>query len=132
VETKKRVLIVTDGADPTQKIAGQIAAELESCQVVMKAAAGFSGTDILPAEIIFLGCQNPDPPSFAYLADLLQHINLVGRPCGLFSPGSGKAAKYLTDLCRASELAIRAKPLVSKGGVVPSGVLRHWVESFLT
>jgi hypothetical protein len=125
VETKKNVLIITDGAASTLEIAEQIAADLKDCQVLIRAASDFGGTDILPAEVFFLGCEEPDPPSFAYLAELLRHINLAGRPCGVFSPGSARAAEYLAGLVGDCEAALGA-PFVAaedKAG------LKQWVES---
>ena len=64
-----------------------------------------------------MGCEKPNPDSFSYLADLLKHINLAGRPCGVFSPGSEKAAKYLAGLVKDSEAALNPKPLLSGSGV---------------
>jgi hypothetical protein len=126
VETKKNVLIVTDGAASTMKAAEQIAAALTGSQVVIRAASEFAGTDILPAEVFFLGCETPKPPSFAYLEELLRHINLAGRSCGVFSPNSEKAAKYLAGLVKDCEAA------PGEAFVSPDGTgLKKWVKSIL-
>jgi len=112
VKVKKNVLIITDGSDETVKMAAGIAAALKGNKVLVKAASDFMGNDLLPAEAFFLGCIKSRPDSFTYLADLLKHINLVGRPCGVFSPGSEKAAKYLAGLVRDSEAALNPEPFL--------------------
>jgi hypothetical protein len=127
VETKKNVLIITDGAASTHKLAEQVAGELKDCKVLVRAASDFAGTDLLPAEAFFLGCEQPAPPSFACLSELLQHINLVGRPCGVFSPGSEKAVSYLADLVRSSEASIGA-PFVAASNKTG---LRQWLKTIL-
>jgi hypothetical protein len=127
VETRKDALIVTDGTAAVQDLAREIAAELGDFKVLVKAASGFAGTDILPAGVFFLGCEQPDPPSFAGIAELLRHINLAGRSCGVFSPGSGAAAAYLAGLVTDCEAAL-GEPFVAaenKAG------LKNWVKSIL-
>jgi hypothetical protein len=127
VETKKDALIVTDGAAATLKLAKQIAAELEGFNVLVRAAPDFAGTDLLPATAFFLGCEAPEPPSFGYLAELLRHINLAGRSCGVFSPGSGEAAAYLAALVRDCEATAGEPFVASKSG----DGLKQWVKSIL-
>ena len=106
------MLIVTDGSAGTAKLAGEIAAALKDNKVSTKAASDFKGNDILPADAFFLGCEKPGPAAFAYLADLLKHINLAGRPCGVFSNGSEKAAKYLAGLVKDCEAALNPEPIL--------------------
>jgi hypothetical protein len=127
VETKKNVLIVTDGAASTMKAAEQIVAELTDARVVIRAASDFAGTDILPAEVFFLGCEAPNPPDFAYLEELLRHINLAGRSCGVFSPKSEKAVKYLAGLVKDCEAAL-GEPFVSPEN---GAGFKKWVKSIL-
>jgi hypothetical protein len=127
VETKKRVLIVTDGVDATARIAEQIAAELAKHDVVIRPASAFAGTDLLPAAVFFLGCERPNPPAFAYLSELLQHINLAGRPCGVFSPDSTKSLTYLAGLVKDCE-AVLGEPFLAKNGAAG---LKSWVKSIL-
>ena len=112
---KKTVLIITDGVRETKEIAAKIAGELSGCQVTIRDAAYFEGTDILPADLCFIGCDKPDPPSFAYLQKLLQHINLAGRPCGLFSSSSSEAIGYLSKLVQDSEMVLGSSPLYASG-----------------
>jgi len=125
VKAKKTVLIVTDGSAGVAELAGEIAAALEGNKVSTKAASEFKGNDILPADAFFLGCEKPRPTAFAYLDDLLKHINLAGRPCGVFSSGSESAAKYLAALVKDCEAALNPEPLLAGGG---SGV-KNWAQS---
>jgi hypothetical protein len=111
MDVKRNVLIVTDGHEGVVKMAGGIAAALNGNDVSLKTVSEFKGNDILPAEIFFLGCEEPEPHSFTYLADLFKHINLAGRPCGVFSPSSEKAVKYLSELVSDCEAALNPKPL---------------------
>jgi hypothetical protein len=127
VKNKTRALIVTDGADSTVRIAEQIAAELKEHNVVIRAAADFAGTDLLPAGVFFLGCKEPNPPSFAYLSEFLQHINLAGRRCGVFSPDSAKSVTYLAGLVRDCEAAL-GQPFIAKDG---APALKQWIKSVL-
>ena len=102
----KTVLIVTDGSLETVKMAAGIKTALKGNKVSVKTSSEFKGNDILPADVFFLGCEKPNPDSFIYLKDLLKHINLAGRPCGVFSPGSEKATKYLAGLVKDCEAAL--------------------------
>jgi len=127
VKTKKTVLIVTDGSEGVADLAGKIAAALEGNKVLTKAASDFKGNDILPADAFFLGCEKPRPASFAYLTDVLKHINLAGRPCGVFSSGSEKAAKYLTGLVKDCEAALNPEPLLAG-----SGGVKNWAQGVVS
>lgn len=129
MEANTRVLIVIDDTGPTAVIAEAIVAalaELAVRDVALVAAADFSGTDVLPAGLCFFGCAAPHPPSFAPLAEVLGHINLAGRRCGLFSPGSGEAVAYLAGMVRDSEIAVYPRSLT---GSSPGGEeIRAWVR----
>ena len=125
MKAKKTVLIVTDGSGETAKMAAEIVAALKGNKLTMKTASEFIGNDILPAEVFFLGCEKPKPESFTYLADLFKHINLAGRPCGVFSPGSEKAAKYLAGLVRDSEAALNPEPLFTGSGAT----IKKWAQN---
>jgi hypothetical protein len=129
VEIRKTVLIVTDEADSTKKIADAISDELGEFQTLARSAESFAGTDLLPAYAFFLGCENPEPPSFAYIADMLKHINLAGRSCGVFSSG-GKALRYLCGLVKDCE-AVVAEPFLAKDGVADAAVLKKWVQTIV-
>ena len=127
MKTRKNVLIVTDESAETAKLASEIAAVLKDDKVSAKAALSFKGNDILSADVFFLGCEAPKPDSFAYLTDLLKHINLAGRPCGVFSPGSEKAADYLAGLLNDSEAALKAKYFTGSGPDI-----KNWAQSVLS
>jgi hypothetical protein len=111
VESQKSVLIITDDAASTRELAARIAAELKGHKVCMLSASRFSGVEILPAELYFFGCEAPHPPAFAYLEEVLRHINLAGRSCGVFSPQSGEAISYLSGMVKDSELSLHPQPL---------------------
>jgi len=128
VKVKRTVLIVTDGSEETVKMAAGIVAALKGNKVTVKTASEFKGNDLLPAEAFFLGCEKPQPESFAYLADLLKHINLAGRPCGVFSPGSEKAAKYLAGLVRDSEAVLNPEPLLPAS----EAVVKKWAINVIS
>jgi hypothetical protein len=123
VKAKKTVLIVTDGTEQVAKMADEIAAVLKGDAVTIKAASQFAGTDILPADMFFIGCEDSKPAFFDYLSDLLRHINLAGRSCGVFSPESEKAAAYLAGLLADSEAVLYPQPLFAG-----SPDIAAWVE----
>ncbi|MDR2096165.1 MAG: hypothetical protein LBP76_11730 [Treponema sp.] len=127
MKTKKNILIVTDGMESTQKIAEKIAVQLSGNRVVLLTALDVAGTDVLPADAYFLGCEKRQPSSFAYLEELLRHINLVRRPCGIFSSQSKMAVKYLTSLVRDSEMALYPQPYFEN----EEADLSKWVEAVL-
>ena len=125
---KKNILILTDGSGGTSKMASEIAAALKGNKVAVKAASDFQGTDLLPADVFFLGCEKPKPESFTYVDDLFKHINLAGRRCGIFSPGSEKAAKYLATLVRDSEASVNPEPLFDCSG----NAAGNWIEKVIS
>ena len=110
----KSVLIVTDGTHQVKKMAEDIAAALRGSKVLLKDASSFTGTDLLPANVLFFGCEEPSPPSFEYIEDLLQHINLAGRSIGIFSSGSMNAVQYLARMVRYSEASLNPEPFVAE------------------
>jgi hypothetical protein len=128
VITKKNILIVTDDSQGMSEMAAGIAAALKGNNVTVKPASQFKGNDILPADAFFLGCEKPSPVSFTYIADLLKHINLAGRSCGVFSTGSAKAAKYLTGLVHDSEAALNPRPLFPASGAE----IKDWCLSVIS
>ena len=128
MKAKRNVLIVTDGSGETVKMASTIAVALKGNKVSIKTASEFKGNDILPAEIFFLGCEKPEPGSFAYLADVLKHINLARRPCGVFSPASQKAAKYLAGLVKDCEAALNPEPLFAGSG----DAVKKWAKDVIS
>jgi len=129
VETKKRVLIVTDGTDTIQAIAKSITVALTGCKAEIRTGESFAGNDLLAAQAFFVGCEKPNPPSFAYLSQMFAHINLAGRPCGVFSTGGG-ALKYLCGIIKDSE-AVLGEPLLAKEGNIKPADLKKWLKKIL-
>lgn len=127
VKTGKNVLVITDSSAETAKMAAEIAAALKGNKVLVKDAAEFMGNDLLPADAFFVGCEKPSPDSFGYITDLFLHINLAGRPCGVFSPGSKQTAEYLAALVRHSEAALNPVPLLAS----PEADVQSWSQSVL-
>jgi hypothetical protein len=111
--------------ESTQIMAQKIEETLPDCRVVNIQASGFSGTEILPADICFFGCEKPHPPSFRYLENVLRHINLAGRSCGLFSSKPGESMDYLFGMVRDSEICV--KPFLFSG----TEEIKHWVEDLM-
>jgi hypothetical protein len=126
VKTRKSVLVVTDGTPQTHSLAEQIGTELSSCSVVVLKASEFAGTDILPVDAFFLGCETPEPSSFAYLSELLRHISLAGRSCGVFSSESDGAVKYLAGLVKDCEARF-AGSYVARGRTGED--LKRWIKA---
>ncbi|MDR1506745.1 MAG: hypothetical protein LBI67_06540 [Treponema sp.] len=123
MEGRKNALIVIDGAAPIRNMAAAIAAVLKSFTVTVLTAGEFSGTQLLAADICFFGSETPNPPSFAYLGTVLGHINLAGRPCGVFST-SVDGAEYLRNLVHDSEITLY--PVVLMEG---KDNVKKWTES---
>ena len=131
-EKDKKIVIITDDAAPIRQIAEDIAVIVGNnfgYPVAVVQAEHFAGTDLLPSDAFFLGCEAPKPSSFSYLEALFAHINLAGRPCGIFSSNK-KAIKYLSALVRDSEAAV-AKPFLAKGGTINGSDLQKWIQGVL-
>lgn len=128
MKKKINVIILTEGSEGTKKMAEEISAALKGNNVSVKTAAEFQGNDILPADAFFLGCEKPRPESFAYLADLLEHINLAGRPCGIFSSGCEKTASYLAGLVKDCEADLNPEPLLAGSGLNAGA----WAQSVIS
>ena len=132
MKTKRNMLIVTDNGGITRSIAENIAAVFggfTDWSVTVISAEDFSPTRLLPAHAFLLGCEKPAPPEFAGINDLFKHINLAGRPCGIFST-QASAIKYLSGLVRDSEAAL-GSPLVVKSNAVDSMELQKWVRGIV-
>ena len=125
---KRNVLIVTDGSGGIIKMAAGIAEALKGHKITVKTASEFQGNDILPADTFFIGCENPRPDSFSYLVDLLKHVNLAGRLCGVFTSGSAGTARYLAGLVRDSEAALNPEVLLAGSEVD----VKTWTQNVIT
>ena len=126
---KEKVLIITDGTESIQSIARSIENALTDYNTELCSGDVFSGTDLLPAERFFIGCEKPHPASFAYLAKMLAHINLAGRKCGVFSTNE-KALKYLSGLVKDSE-AVLGQPFMAANGEVHQPSVKKWVKGII-
>jgi hypothetical protein len=135
VKTKRKVLILTDNGPVTMGIAENITAILGTgpfadWSATVVSAADFSPTMLLSAHAFLLGCEKPSlPREFAGIKDLFKHINLAGRPCGIFST-QANAIKHLSGLIRDSEAAL-GSPLVVENGAIDSRKLKKWVGGII-
>jgi hypothetical protein len=128
----KQIVIITDSATPTQKLAVNIASiirEYQGYSVAIIQAESFSAVELLPVSAFFVGCSEPEPLSFHYIETFFRHINLAGRSCGIFS-SSAKGIKYLSTLLHDSETGL-GKPFLAKDNAADSAKLHHWVHSIL-
>ena len=105
MSSEKNVLIVTDDNESIDQIARSIQNALASFKVKVCRAEKFVGTDLLPVETFFLGCDKPAPESFAYLEDMLARINLSSRKCGIFSTNA-ESLEYLRGLVKDCEVSL--------------------------
>jgi hypothetical protein len=134
VKTKKKLLIISDNGAVTRGVAENIAAILGAAPFAGWSAAVVSAKDFSPpmllsASAFLLGCEKPDLPDFMPVKDLFKHINLAGRPCGVFSPRAN-AVTYLSGLVRDSEAALGV-PLVVDKGALGGRKLHKWVGGII-
>jgi len=128
VSAKERVLIVTDGTETIQLIAQSISKTMTDYELKVCTAGEFAGTDLLPAGLFFLGCEKQKPPSFAYLEEMLAHINLASRKCGIFSVNKD-ALEYLESIVKDCEAGL--EPPFLAAGVEDSSALTNWLKEIL-
>ena len=122
---EKIALIVSDGADSTRKMAEAIALSLDSpWKTVVMPGENFDVTQLLAAAACFLGAESPNPPCFSRLCNVLAHINLAGRPWGIFS-SSEETAAYLRGILHDSEAALYPDTFFGEGDV------KAWTEKVL-
>ncbi len=123
LEDVKHILIVIDDNEEIKAMGSDIASALEGFKVVLKDGADFSPTDLLPADIVFMGAAKAEAPALAELARVLEGINLARRPCGLFSISTGPAIEWLKNICIDSELAVYPEELIQE----KISTLKPWV-----
>jgi hypothetical protein len=116
VKQHTNVLVLCDGSDEMSVAAKEIAAALKSSKVVVMNAEEFSATDILPADICFLGCLQAKPDSYSEVERVLKGVNLANRYCGLFTRESEDAVNYLQSIVKDSELRLVAAPFFTNAG----------------
>ena len=132
--SKKKALIITDDSETTANLAEIITRIINKNKINGYSASiikteEFKGNDILPVQAFFLGCGEPQPYSFTYIEDLLAHINLSGRRCGVFSANS-KAVKYLSGIIGTCE-AVSGEPFWAKDGKTDLEELEKWINGIL-
>jgi hypothetical protein len=124
VNAETKVLIVTDASEALEPIAQSIKSCLQVCEVKICHAEKFAGTDILPAELFFLGCNKPNPASFSYLEEMLSHINFVSRKCGIFSANK-ESLEYLAGILQDCEAELGV-PLLTDGA--DKSAIEKWIK----
>jgi len=131
----KSIIIITDGTEAIQSIALNIKEALNTINSEKKISSkiypahDFHGKEILPADIFFIGCENPSPSSFAWLEEMFSHINLAARKCGIFSVKT-KSITYLRSVLKDSEAEI-AEPLIAESGKVKKTDVNKWIKQFI-
>jgi hypothetical protein len=125
VYTEKRALIITEKDEPLESTAQSIKNCLHDFSVKICSVNDFAGTDILPAQIFFLGCNSPNPANFSYLEDMLSHINLVSRKCGIFSSDK-KSLEYLAGILKDCEADLGKPFLITNENDKPA--IENWLK----
>jgi hypothetical protein len=123
---KKKAVIITDGSEVIQSIAHSIKETLSGVKAKIIPVDKFAGNDLLPVDIFILGCEKPNLASFAYLEDMLSHINLASRKCCIFST-SEKTIKYLKGIVKACEADLTQPYLTVKDKFKKSDV-KSWLK----
>jgi hypothetical protein len=127
--SKKKALIITDGTKTIRSAALHIKESLEGYKVKICPAKRFIGTDLLAADIFFIGSKKAKPKSFTGLDEMLSHINLASRKCGIFSV-SEKTINYLRGILEACEADLKEPLLVSEEEIKKSAV-NKWINRLL-
>lgn len=125
----KKALIITDGTQSIQSIAQLISGALTDFDVKICSADEFEGTDLLPAQAFFIGCEDASPSSFTYLEDMLSHINLASRKCGIFSV-KDEPIKYLAKIIKDCE-ADTGEPLLTEEKKIAQPTVNKWVKQII-
>ena len=125
---KKKALIITDGSRSARTTALLIKQSLADYRVKICPAKRFMGNDLLPMDLFFIGCKKPKPKTFLYLSQLLAHINLASKKCGLFGL-TEKTIKYLTLICADSEVSY-GEPLLA-GEDITQEAVNKWLKNVI-
>jgi hypothetical protein len=125
---KKKALIITDGSRTARTTALFIKQSLSDFRVKICPAKKFAGNDLLPVDVFFIGCKKPKPKTFTYLSELLAHINLASRKCGLFGANE-KTVKYLTAITADSEVDY-GEPLLASDDITQDTV-NKWLKKII-
>jgi hypothetical protein len=126
----KKALIITDGTESIKLIAQLISDALSNFNVQICPCENFDGTDLLASDAFFIGCSQPNPSSFAYFEEMLSHINLASRKCGIFSVKE-KPIKYLCGIVKDSE-ADTGEPLLVSNGEIKKPAVKKWLKGIVS
>jgi len=128
--SRKKALIITDGTKTIRSVALLIKNALADYKVKICPVKRFAVTDLLPADIFFIGSKRAKPKSFAGLQEFLAHINLASRRCGIFSINE-KSLNYLKGILADSE-ANYGEPLFIPEDEVEKSTnkINKWIENY--
>jgi hypothetical protein len=129
VSVEKKALIITDESESIQSAAKIIFDALTEFNIKICTAVNFMGTDLLPADIFFIGSENPEHESFAYLKDLFLHINLASRKCGIFSTNEN-AIQHLCCMLKDSEADL-GELLLVREDKEKKAIIENWLNKLL-
>jgi len=128
--SRKKALIITDGTKTIRTAALLIKESLTDYKVKICPAKRFTGTDLLAADIFFIGSKKAKPKSFAVLDEMLSHINLASRRCGVFSVNE-KAVNYLRGILEASEADLKEPILFSSEEEIKKTAVQKWINRLI-
>ena len=97
-----KAIIITDGTESIQSVALLIKETIAGYKTDIYPAQDFAGNELLAADLFFIGCEKASPVSFNFIEQMLSHINLASRKCGIFSVNE-KSIKYLLKILKDSE-----------------------------
>ena len=128
---KKKAIIITDGSKPVRMTALFIKETLTDYKVKICSPKKFAGTDLLPVDAFFIGSKKQRVKNFAYLEELLAHINLASRKCGIFGLND-KAIKYLKTLTNDCEADIKDLLLNIEDSLsnANKSAIKKWLSGF--
>ena len=127
--SKKKALIITDGSKTIRSIAITAKEALADYKVKICPAKRFDGTDLLAADIFFIGSKRKKPKSFAYLEEMLLHLNLSSRKCSIFSINE-KALDYLKGILADSEADLTEPFLISEEKIGKASI-NKWINKLI-
>jgi len=123
-----KALIITDGTESIKSAALLIKETLTGFKSDICQAKDFIGNELLSSDVFFIGCEDPSPSSFAFLEQMLSHINLSPRKCGIFS-NKDKTNKYLKKILKDCE-AVISEPLLFNKDTLNKKTLNKWLKDF--
>ena len=134
------ILIITDGTESIQKAAVAIKESLSGISKTSKikakicCAGDFKGEELLPADVFFVGCEQPSPPSFSWLREMLSHINLASRKCGIFGLNK-KSNDYLLSILKDSEVktgeSLITQTIIDAKGKIKTSEIKKWTKQII-